>query len=75
MIGRDWKQTRLALSVALIAGGLLSAEASAQGNRCTDEAASLRAELLPPRRVSWRDEKLETPTKWTLVALAQSSPR
>jgi len=36
--------------------------------------ASFRAELLPPRRVSCRDEKLETPTKWTLVAL-QSSPR
>jgi hypothetical protein len=35
--------------------------------------ASLRAELLPPRRVSCRDEKLETPTKWTLAELVAQS--
>ena len=44
------KPARLALSVVLIFGGLLSAEASPQGNRCTDEAASLRrAEAQLPR--------------------------
>ena len=35
--------------------------------------ASVRAELLPPRRVSCRDEKLETPTKWTLAELVAQS--
>jgi hypothetical protein len=52
MIGNDRKRTRLALSIALIAAGLLamSAQASAQGSRCTDEAASLRrAEIQLPR--------------------------
>ena len=52
MIGNDRKRTRLALSVALIAAGLLamSAQASAQATRCTDEAASLRrAETQLPR--------------------------
>ena len=52
MIGNDRKRTRLALSIALIAAGLyvMSARASAQGNRCTDEAASLRrAEAQLPR--------------------------
>src|SRR5216110_2993353 len=52
MIGNDRKRTRLALSIALIAAGLLalSPQASAQGSRCTDEAASLRrAEIQLPR--------------------------
>ena len=52
MVGNGRKRTRLALSVALTAASLfaLSAEASAQGNRCTDEAASLRrAETQLPR--------------------------
>src|SRR5437764_15005988 len=52
MIGNDRKQIRLALAVALIAAGVfaMSAEAPAQGNRCTDEAASLRrAETQLPR--------------------------
>jgi hypothetical protein len=50
MVGNGRKRTRIALSVALIAAGLLPVEASAQGNRCTDEAASLRrAESQLPR--------------------------
>ena len=50
MIADARKPARLALSAVLIFGGLLSAEASAQGNRCTDEAASLRrAEAQLPR--------------------------
>jgi hypothetical protein len=52
MTGNDRKRTRLALSNALIAASLLamSAQASAQGSRCTDEAASLRrAETQLPR--------------------------
>jgi hypothetical protein len=52
MVGNGRKRTRLALSVALTAATLfaLSAEASAQGNRCADEAASLRrAETQLPR--------------------------
>ena len=52
MIGNDRKRARLALSVALTAAGLfaMSATASAQSNRCTDEAASLRrAETQLPR--------------------------
>ena len=52
MIGNDRKCSRLALSIALIAAGLLtiSPQASAQGSRCTDEAASLRrAETQLPR--------------------------
>jgi hypothetical protein len=52
MLGNGRKRTRLALSVALTAATLfaLSAEASAQGNRCADEAASLRrAETQLPR--------------------------
>ena len=52
MVGSGRKRTRLALSAALTAASLfaLSAEASAQGNRCTDEAASLRrAETQLPR--------------------------
>jgi hypothetical protein len=52
MIGNDRKRTRLALSIALIAAGLLaiSPQVSAQGNRCMDEAASLRrAETQLPR--------------------------
>ena len=35
--------------------------------------ASLRAELLPPRRVSCRDDKTERPTKWTLSELVAQS--
>ena len=35
--------------------------------------ASCRAELLPPRCVSCRDEKVETPTKWTLAELEARS--
>jgi hypothetical protein len=52
MLGNGRKRTRLAWSVALTAATLfaLSAEASAQGNRCADEAASLRrAETQLPR--------------------------
>jgi len=50
MIADAGKPARLALSIILIAGGLPSVEASAQGNRCTDEAASLRrAEAQLPR--------------------------
>ena len=52
MIGHDRKRPRLGLSVTLIAAGLLAmaAQASAQANRCTDEAASLRrAETQLPR--------------------------
>ena len=52
MIGNNRKRTRLALSVTLISAGLLaiSPRASAQGSRCTDEAASLRrAETQLPR--------------------------
>ena len=50
MVENGRKRAPIALSVALIAAGLLSAEASAQGNRCTDEAASLRrAESQLPR--------------------------
>ena len=52
MVGNGRKRSRLALSVALAAATLfaLSAEAPAQGNRCADEAASLRrAETQLPR--------------------------
>ena len=35
--------------------------------------AVLHAELLPPRRVSCRDEKTETPMKWTLAELVAQS--
>ena len=38
----------------------------ADGGRAT---ARLRAELLPPRRVSCRDDKQESPTRWHLEAL------
>jgi hypothetical protein len=31
--------------------------------------AQLHAEQLAPRRVSCRDEKVESPTRWTLVSL------
>jgi hypothetical protein len=31
--------------------------------------ARLEAEQLPPRRVSCRDEKVESPTRWTLISL------
>jgi hypothetical protein len=52
MIGNGRKRTRLALSVSAIAAALLAmtTEASAQGNRCADEAGSLRrAETQLPR--------------------------
>ena len=52
MIEKGRKRTRPALSVSVIAAALLAmaAQASAQGNRCTDEAASLRrAETQLPR--------------------------
>jgi hypothetical protein len=52
MTGNEGKRTRLALSAALIVGVLLAAPptSSAQGNRCIDEAASLRrAETQLPR--------------------------
>src|SRR2546421_9685513 len=52
MIGNGRKRTRLALSVALVAAGLLAIapSASAQGSRCADEAESLRrAETQLPR--------------------------
>jgi hypothetical protein len=32
-------------------------------------SARLKAEQLPPRRVSCRDEKVETPTRWSLMSL------
>jgi hypothetical protein len=40
--------------------------ALASGRRVT---ARLKAERLPPRRVSCRDEKVESPTRWTLMSL------
>jgi hypothetical protein len=40
--------------------------ALADGRRVT---ARLEAEQLPPRRVSCRDEKVESPTSWTLISL------
>src|SRR5215213_7819224 len=52
MIRHDRKRTRLALTIVLtVAAGLAnSPQASAQANRCTDEAASLRrAETQLPR--------------------------
>jgi hypothetical protein len=42
----------------------------ADGSRLT---AVLHAELLPPRRVSCRDEKTEAPTKWTLLDVVTQS--
>jgi hypothetical protein len=41
--------------------------ALARGRRVTGR---LKAERLPPRRVSCRDEKVESPTRWTLISLA-----
>ena len=52
MLGNDRKRTRLALSVVVIASSLFAMpfSTSAQGNRCNDEAASLRrAETQLPR--------------------------
>jgi hypothetical protein len=40
--------------------------ALASGRRVT---ARLKAERLPPRRASCRDEKVESPTSWTLLSL------
>jgi hypothetical protein len=40
--------------------------ALADGRRVT---AQVQAEQLPPRRVSCRDEKVESPTRWTLMSL------
>ena len=43
MILNDWKRAGLALSAALIAAGLFAAPpALAQGNKCAEEAASIR---------------------------------
>ena len=52
MVGNGRKRSRLALSVALIAAGLFAprGEASAEGSRCIDDAASIRrAESQLPR--------------------------
>ena len=52
MTGNNRKQNRIALALVLTATGLLAlpAQATAQGNRCSDEAASLRrAESQLPR--------------------------
>jgi hypothetical protein len=52
MMGNARKQSRVALSLILTAAGLLAlpVQATAQGNRCTEEAASLRrAEAQLPR--------------------------
>ena len=52
MVGNVRKHSRVALSLILIAAGLLAlpVQATAQGNRCNEEAASLRrAEAQLPR--------------------------
>ena len=52
MTGNNHKRSRIALALILTATGLLALpiRATAQGNRCTDEAASLRrAETQLPR--------------------------
>ncbi len=52
MTGTDRKRNRMALALILIAAGLFAVPttSSAQGNRCSDEAASLRrAEAQLPR--------------------------
>jgi hypothetical protein len=50
MLGNDRRPAGLALSMVLMVAGFVAGPASAQGSRCTDEAASIRrAESQLPR--------------------------